>query len=261
MPCGSCGVSIPVVAKFCPECGARPESTSSATPAPKPAGGQIACFQCKSSISAAAKFCPNCGAAPDQASLAPVEAEPPSQSGMKCKGCGRSFDTGSYITALGAEWHQGCFACGQCKKPITSSSFAVSNGHPLCESCVEKAKKDAAAGGGRLDTGSESLTCTGCRKPITTRYVKPDGKPFHAECFVCANGCGANLMQGYVEKNGRYVCGSCVTKPSAAPAAPTPAQASSGGGAKPSGVKGKFCGECGAPGAGGKFCGECGATY
>lgn len=164
-----------------------------------------------------------------------------SSSGSTCKACGKGFTEGVQVQALGGKWHQACFACKVCKTPITAASFAVKDGFPLCDNCAKK---------GSLDTTTSSpLKCTACGKGITSRYVKPDGKPFHKECFVCMNGCGAELVKGYVIKNGKYICGDCGPAKTSAPAA------------APAASKPKFCGECGSKSTAGKFCGDCGASF
>eukprot|EP00808_Paulinella_micropora_P023477 g48450.t1 len=217
--CNSCQARVPSSAKFCPECGADPTAIKQSDAF---ASGN-ACSNCKAKVPPNAKFCPECGTKPE-----PVTAKAPagvSETGHMCKGCGKGFDQGVYITALNGKWHSACFACGDCKTPISAQSFAVKNGLPLCDACVEKAK--AGTTSGLNQDSSSSMKCTGCGKGILSKYVKPDGKPYHSECFVCAAGCGTNLMGGYVDKGGQFLCSACAKK-GAAPVAAAPAAAPSG---------------------------------
>eukprot|EP00457_Paulinella_chromatophora_P008982 gb/GEZN01009032.1/.p1 GENE.gb/GEZN01009032.1/~~gb/GEZN01009032.1/.p1 ORF type:complete len:356 (-),score=51.03 gb/GEZN01009032.1/:216-1283(-) len=216
--CNGCDARIPSTAKFCPECGGDPSAIKKADVF---ASGD-SCSKCNAKVPPSAKFCPECGTKPG-----PVEGKQPagvSATGHTCKGCGKGFDQGVYVTALNGKWHSACFACGDCKTPIKATSFTVKNGLPLCDGCVEKAKQASSSQGGHLNTTSEStLKCTGCEKPILSKYVKPDGKPFHSECFVCTAGCGTNLMAGYVEKEGKYMCSGCASKSQSTAVAPAPA--------------------------------------
>lgn len=50
MKCVTCGIEIPVNAKFCPNCGGKTEQEQ-----------RVYCAECGSAMSAGAKFCTNCG--------------------------------------------------------------------------------------------------------------------------------------------------------------------------------------------------------
>lgn len=59
-----------------------------------------------------------------------------------CGGCGRPAlgGWGSYISALGRSWHQGCFCCGHCKLPMAESFVTEPSGHvPFHAECYRLA--------------------------------------------------------------------------------------------------------------------------
>ncbi|KAJ3431099.1 paxillin-b [Anaeramoeba flamelloides] len=61
-----------------------------------------------------------------------------SEFGKKCAGCNKLI-TGNYLNALEKEWHNECFVCGGCKKPIRGSFFDK-QGQPYCEGCGKSYK-------------------------------------------------------------------------------------------------------------------------
>ncbi|KAJ8923323.1 hypothetical protein NQ315_001881 [Exocentrus adspersus] len=53
----------------------------------------------------------------------------------RCKGCGKPIPDKA-IVALDAKWHQMCFRCSKCSKPIMKDqSFQVDGGKPHCVKC------------------------------------------------------------------------------------------------------------------------------
>ncbi|XP_014240531.1 paxillin-like [Cimex lectularius] len=58
----------------------------------------------------------------------------------KCKGCDESI-TDTAVMALGEKWHQTCFLCKNCSRPITSGKFEVVNDKPLCDNCSQYLSK------------------------------------------------------------------------------------------------------------------------
>ncbi|XP_022185755.2 leupaxin [Nilaparvata lugens] len=52
----------------------------------------------------------------------------------KCQECQQPIiDTA--LMALGEKWHQSCFKCQLCAKPITNSTFEVLHNRPMCSVC------------------------------------------------------------------------------------------------------------------------------
>ncbi|CAH1963067.1 unnamed protein product [Acanthoscelides obtectus] len=53
----------------------------------------------------------------------------------RCKGCSKPI-ADKAIVALDAKWHQMCFRCSKCEKPIMKDqSFQVDGGKPHCVKC------------------------------------------------------------------------------------------------------------------------------
>ncbi|CAO3653651.1 unnamed protein product [Cunninghamella echinulata] len=52
--------------------------------------------------------------------------------GHQCKGCGK-YIKGSFIGALGGDWHKECFVCTECQQPFPSGVFHVRDDRPYCE--------------------------------------------------------------------------------------------------------------------------------
>ena len=51
-----------------------------------------------------------------------------------CGGCNKII-SGSFINALGKQWHTTCFLCAKCSSPL-SSGFYEKNSNPYCKNCV-----------------------------------------------------------------------------------------------------------------------------
>ncbi len=110
-----------------------------------------------------------------------------------CDRCKRKI-TGSYTSALGGNYHPGCFVCQGCGKPFDGAGFYEKDGRAFCRACyVEKFSKK----------------CVACGKGIEGKYVETSKGPMHGRCFVCA-GCGGPLGgKGHYEKNCGQYCEPC----------------------------------------------------
>ncbi|SAM01823.1 hypothetical protein [Absidia glauca] len=52
--------------------------------------------------------------------------------GHQCQGCGK-YIKGSFIGALGGDWHKDCFVCTECHQPFPSGTFHVRENRPYCD--------------------------------------------------------------------------------------------------------------------------------
>ena len=67
--------------------------------------------------------------------MTPADSVPPGA----CPGCRRDVSAfGGYVTAMGARWHRGCFACGACGGAIGGTHFATRDGAPYHRSCYRE---------------------------------------------------------------------------------------------------------------------------
>jgi len=153
-----------------------------------------------------------------------------------CAKCNKDI-VGASLAAMGKHFHQNCFTCSQCLKPIpvkiggVTPSFGTlgSNDDVWCENCMKidremgtahsvfekkggsAAKKPVAASGGAAGAAS-GAPCTACGKPLSGKStVLKDGTKYHPACFVCA-GCKSDLSAGHKFQDGKPFCGACYNK-------------------------------------------------
>lgn len=90
-----------------------------------------------------------------------------------CHKCNESFFSEEKKVGVGNDYfHERCFLCSSCEKPIGSQKFIrKSDGRRLCNACFEVAAK----------------TCSKCDNLIRGSTVKFEGNAFHTECFLCTN--------------------------------------------------------------------------
>jgi len=175
-PCPRCRKPVPVIATFCPHCGAS---------IPKPVPGSTACRNCGTLIPTSAGFCPSCGAK--------KVVEPPP---ARCSNCGTTLTAGAMF----------CPDCGsrigQTAAPVTPAatvpaSIAPSDVAPalpsLSTEIVPVAETGAAPTG--LDTLSPAQDQA---EPEPIAPAAPAGK-------VCPN-CQTGLPQEAV------FCPDCGTR-------------------------------------------------
>jgi len=111
-----------------------------------------------------------------------------------CAGCQKPLGEARF-SALDRKWHQECFVCLQCKKPI-ESLFYQKDGQPQCEKCRNQT----------LQTQPQDL-CGRCDKIIEGKRFSAMGKKWHPTCFVC-NTCQSPL-EDFMESQGQPYCGNC----------------------------------------------------
>lgn len=109
----------------------------------------------------------------------------------------------------GNSWHDECFTCYQCQKPIGSKSFITKNNNIYCTPCHEKKFAKQCACCKKVKDLVEFLRITFkgvdflifCKhktcsfiastcfvlQPITTGGVNYQDQPWHSECFVCSS--------------------------------------------------------------------------
>lgn len=115
---------------------------------------------------------------------------------MVCKGCGQPL-YGSYIQALGANWHPEHFTCAACGRLIGSEGFTPHENRPYHTACYEN---------------TFLPRCAHCHQPLTGRYVTDQQKrQYHEQCYSavaprCAY-CNKPLVERYlVDQWGTMYC-------------------------------------------------------
>jgi uncharacterized CHY-type Zn-finger protein len=124
-----------------------------------------------------------------------VKAEPVDKDA--CPACKEKVTGGPLVNAMDRKWHTACFACLDCKKPITGFIYADFGGFPVCHVCASK-------------------RCVECKEPLegkpTTDAMKSGTGRFHRDCFKCRD-CRkviTNFM--FQEVDGVPLCISCSKK-------------------------------------------------
>jgi hypothetical protein len=87
----------------------------------------------------------------------------------KCNNCNEII-VGKRVTAMGKDYHAGCFVCIECKVPFGGNvQFYESPAGPLCET----------------HHSQKSNKCASCNQPAFKQIVELFGKTWHKECFDC----------------------------------------------------------------------------
>lgn len=119
--------------------------------------------------------------------------------GAKCHGC-RQVLNGRVVTVGAKQFHQACFICCNCRRPIPGayiqeSSDSGKEGYS-CENCYQRMHP--------------TKTCVACSRAIVGQVVMNEGRSFHPGCFVCSR-CRLPLEGGFFrteDGNGR-LCTAC----------------------------------------------------
>ncbi|XP_028903454.1 four and a half LIM domains protein 5 isoform X1 [Ornithorhynchus anatinus] len=118
-----------------------------------------------------------------------------SEHSSKCSQCGRTIMPGSRkMEFKGKFWHETCFVCQRCQKPIGTEPLISKENGNYCVPCFQKLF---------------AHLCVSCKKEITTGGVNVRDQPWHRECFLCA-GCKKPLSgQRFISKDERPYCVAC----------------------------------------------------
>ncbi|XP_019738778.1 four and a half LIM domains protein 3-like [Hippocampus comes] len=94
----------------------------------------------------------------------------------------------------GSTWHEDCFVCHGCEKPIGAEAFIPAENNYYCVPCYE----------GRL-----APRCSHCNKALTKGGVTYRDEVWHKECFVCT-GCKTTLAgQPFTSEGENPYCVKC----------------------------------------------------
>merc|ERR1712192_313257 len=128
----------------------------------------------------------------------PEEGQEKSDLG-KCAACGSSIEE-SAVLAGGETFHQACFTCSTCQKPIAGKFFTEPDGRFLCEHDYQQMREK----------------CDHCKLPLLDRVLTAMEKKFHPACFRC--GLCDVALEGvpFLISGGSVNCQPCYTKYKAA---------------------------------------------
>ncbi|RVE66620.1 hypothetical protein OJAV_G00109360 [Oryzias javanicus] len=113
----------------------------------------------------------------------------------KCVSCDKTVMPGSKILEFdGSSWHEDCFVCHSCEKPIGGEAFVPNKNQYYCVPCYE---------------GRFTPRCSHCNKALTKGGVTYKDEVWHRECFLCA-GCSAPLAgQPFTSQGETPYCVKC----------------------------------------------------
>jgi len=138
----------------------------------------------------------------------------------KCAKCGKPFvGNQSKVRAMGAMYHEKCFACDACGKPITSACYKGEGGKLYCsEPCARRGFESAKPPASKEEEEKQASNdpddykfCTACGKELDDDFIVLAGKPLHRSCFVCS-GCGKKLTSQVFNVDGKMCCKECAEK-------------------------------------------------
>lgn len=128
----------------------------------------------------------------------------------KCDGCGVQFaNKEEYVSLKSKEsdkkmnFHDKCFVCAECKQPIGTQAYGVSNGKPIHEGCSKGAIVSKTQGANEF-TG---VTCYACGAAITGRKKTIPGKgDCHLTCAPRCARCGLGVSDTFFMDGENVIC-------------------------------------------------------
>jgi len=119
----------------------------------------------------------------------------------KCSHCNQAFQQGDERILYDNQiFHQKCFVCTDCKKPVDKNKFYKSENTLKCYPCFSRRRNSLPVG----------AICPACGKVITDGAVAFRNKNYHKGCFVCKGGCGSELGGAeFAIKSGDCYCFNC----------------------------------------------------
>lgn len=118
--------------------------------------------------------------------------------GERCCQCEEVFKAGTKkLEYKERQWHDKCFCCAACQRPIGTGSFVPKDDEIYCARCYEN---------------RFALRCQACQGAITVGGISYKQTPYHRDCFVCAQ-CNATLAgQKFSMKDARPYCAACYVR-------------------------------------------------
>ena len=138
----------------------------------------------------------------------------PGETNRNCAGCGQRLDPLTMVHACDRDWHEACFVCGVCAKPLADSPFINKGGVPYHKKCHASASAAACAKVG------VALRTTGDGPLHTARCTLPAAHcPLHTDLPVP---CAASAWRRSRARSSRWMARSSTRRASRAPLAHRP---------------------------------------
>lgn len=115
-----------------------------------------------------------------------------------CGACGVVMQSSGVTTLRGQSFHEECFCCCVCDRPIgAEGEYGEQGGKPVHAACMRSAA---------------STTCACCSQSISGKFVRAsNGAPYHRECVKCSR-CNKDVSNiGYTIRENKMMCGGCAS--------------------------------------------------
>jgi len=172
-------------------------------------------------------LCEDCAAPPQSAEQKKEDAPAVGAGNETCAKCKKPFTDGqSKVRAMGNMYHEKCFACDACGKPITSSCYKGEGGKLYCsEPCARRGYEESKPPAPKEEEKQEEKKktepssknpddykfCTTCGKELDGEFIVIGGLAIHRDCFVCS-ACGKKLTSQVYNVKGKMCCRECAEK-------------------------------------------------
>lgn len=116
--------------------------------------------------------------------------------GGECAICGNVVHEQMAARYHGDLVHAMCLVCKHCGLPFDDGVYRDQDGSPYHVDCHNKLFGKA---------------CSACTQPISGKFVKFDGAPYHSACFKCDR-CDVPITAGlgFDKRGGRIMCQDCL---------------------------------------------------
>lgn len=143
---------------------------------------------------------------------------------QNCKVCEKIVHVVDQLTADGATYHQACFRCKQCQRPLKLSEYSSFEGWPYCKphfaqisnkspqgaklpipkSLNELKRTPSKASFKFIGTQEKCVSCGKTVYPL--EKVSVEGSSYHKTCFKCLQGGCSISPSNYAAMEGRLYC-------------------------------------------------------
>lgn len=127
---------------------------------------------------------------------------------------GRVLPGTETVEYKGNSWHDECFTCYSCKRPIGTQSFLSKGSDVYCSPCYDNKFAKHCVGCNKVGFGYaktcwERLLMSICVQAITSGGVSYQDQPWHSHCFVCSS-CSKTLAGvSFTKHEDQVFCVEC----------------------------------------------------
>jgi len=137
------------------------------------------------------------------------------ENAIKCRQCGEAI-TDCILQIEGENWHEKCFVCAECKKPIADALYVIRDDKPHCNACHKEIEQrnNKKTSWKEKQYGPVIGQCTLCGKDCHEGgpIMSANKKLFHVTCFICTR-CKKDVRDGFNMKDDKLYCPTCAYVP------------------------------------------------